>query len=78
MLRETPILPASARQIENRALVEEFLLATERMPQEEAARIAGVGVATLRRWGCTGIKHLNGPTRQRLHMHLAQRAMEKR
>ena len=75
-LKEIRTVPASARRTETRALVEEFLLVTEDLPQEEAARVAGVGVASLRRWKNTGVKQLNGPIRLRLHAYLTLRKLE--
>lgn len=54
-------------------LVGDFLLVTESLPREEAARIAGVSVGTLARWSRTPGHSLGRATRQRIERHLARR-----
>jgi DNA invertase Pin-like site-specific DNA recombinase len=73
----TQATPSSAR-IGARELVEEFLLVTDALPREEVARIAGVGVPTVRRWKRSGVHNLARPIRLRLLRHLAWRVIASR
>ena len=77
-LKGNLVLHTSRRPAETRLLVEEFLLVTADLPREEVARIAGVGIPTLRRWKRSGIKQIKGPVRRRLDRYLATRTPDAR
>ena len=47
-------------------LISDFLLASEALSDRDAARIAGVGVATMRRWRVSPPNHLRGGIYRRL------------
>lgn len=51
----------------------EFLLCTEDLPSEEAARLAGVSVATLRKWKSGLFRNVSLAARRRLRIYLAKR-----
>lgn len=56
-------------------ILRDFLLATERMPREEAAEVAGVSVETLTRWERNGVRYFHRPIRLRLLRFLVRRAL---
>lgn len=47
-------------------MLADFLYRTERLPREEAAAIAGVGIATLRRWELSGVQHMRSEQLRRM------------
>lgn len=54
-------------------IVAEFLLRTEHLPNDEAARIAGVGVGTVRKWQGGLYKNVSLRAQKRLRIFLAAR-----
>lgn len=54
------------RGIATEELVREFFLATERLPREEAAEIAGVCLGTLNRWERSAPRQVKLAVRSRL------------
>lgn len=59
------------RGIPTEELVREFFLATERLPREEAAGIAGVCLGTLNRWERSAPRQVKLAVRLRLLEYLA-------
>gem|GEM_PF-3855476 len=55
----------------------DFRFATEHLPREEAAAIAGVSVPTLLRWERRARRRFHQETRLRLLRHLAREAPER-
>jgi transposase len=55
-------------------LVEDFLLYTEGLPRDEVARIAGVNLATIRRWERNGARKIHRTVERRLRAHMDQSA----
>lgn len=54
----------------------DFRFATERLPREEVAAIAGISLPTLRRWERQLTPRLQRATRLRLLRYLARRVLE--
>lgn len=60
------------RGIPTEELVREFFLATERLPREEAAELAGVCLGTLNRWERSAPRQVKLSVRMRLLEYLEE------
>jgi hypothetical protein len=62
--------------IEARQLIHDFLPATEALPREKVAVIAGVSSVAVRRWAVSPPGQMRGDVRERLLQYLAREEMD--